>query len=172
MNPKKIEITYFEDGKKIETELRIELVPNHAYREFKNISEATNEYLVLHTEIVSTYAMMRLQQDRAQILSDPKNKSTVKEDDIKDCTEKLNIFLTKIDELKAKMEKYQHGNECDIYSKKIDLIMWILKQNGFEDKFLKFEFWDQNLNQDEIHDFLVRLCTKDILPSDGKKKAV
>ena len=172
MNEKKIPITYFEKGVKVETEFNIKLVPNHTNREYLVICQNTREYLTLHTEIVTVNALLNLQQERAVILADPKNKKTVKQKDIDDCMSKLQSFLSQIEGLKIKMEKYQGGNECDIYVQKINLIIWVMGKNGFKEPFDKFNFWDENLNPDDLDDFLNKICSKDLSIGDVKKKAV
>lgn len=109
---------------------------------FGRFEEARQLYLFLENE----------QEEKEKILKNEDNK-----------VEKLNKLRTDLKEARIKFAEL--GGENGIQKEKLDVLIEVLRMNKVEDKrFYDYDFWDNNVDPEEIKDFLMGILMR------GKKK--
>jgi len=139
----KYKLSYVEDGKEKEQEMKIFFISN----------SVNNRYSDLVTEITKFKKkydrMTRCLQDRGELLvSRPENWK----DEIKKLTDEQN-------QLEKDLRAY---DDKKITRERVELLKTILKQNGIKDKKLfDDKFWDDCVEPSEQMDFLITAVLKD-----------
>lgn len=151
MGRRKIEfkLDYFEDGVIKSELLNINFVSNRCRREYNDIINGAVDVQKCFDEMNYKFA------DIAALKTEKENgyKQKIKE------LQKEIVFLN------SRIAEY---GETQLLERRFEIIKKILQQNEIEDeKFMNFEFWDENVDPTDTLDFLNQCVFKD---SDTKKK--